>query len=111
MSTCAEVIAVARYSLNDVDGPDFRNTDTELLRYLNDGLAVIYQRRPELLFPNVAVYPSDLTINEPFPLSRQYEVMVTYYIVWRAEIKDDEHVNSGRAVAMQSAFENELRVV
>lgn len=108
MATCADIIGVARYTLNDTDIDGYRAEDPELLRYLNDGLALAYQLRPDLLFPDWTTPRPDLTLTDVFPLPRQHQAAIANYIIARAESKDDEHIDSGRVVAMSQAFEQAI---
>lgn len=110
MATCADILASARLTLNDEttsggEAVEPRHGDPELLKYLNDGLANAYARRPELRFASMGTPFTALALSDAFPLPIQHEAALAYYITYRAEAKDDEHVSSGRAAGMLSLFE------
>lgn len=106
MATVQQVIDRGRAPLNDSD--KVRYPDLDLLDYLNDGLAEIYQDRPDLLFGKYGTTPAPLTLTDPFPLSAAHEVSIKHYMVYRAEMKDDEHVNSTRAAQTYKLFKDSV---
>ena len=109
MTTCADIIARARKTLGDkttLNGVAVtpRDSDADLLGYLNDGLAAAYALRPDLLYPSLTAFAA-LALGATFPLAIQHEAVLADYIVFRASTKDDEHVLSGRAEEMRALFE------
>jgi len=93
--TMQQVIDRARFPLNDEN--KVRNPDDECLLYAIDGLLTIRDKRPDLFIGNWAVDLSALTLVSVFPLADTYAPAVQDYIIFRAELKDDEHVNSNRS--------------
>lgn len=53
---------------------------------------------------------SATTLASAVPIAHNYEPALEAYIVYRAEAIDDEHVNSGRAIAFKAEFEKLLGV-
>lgn len=102
MATVQQVIDRGRVPLNDSD--KVRYTDPALLDFLNDGMAEIYALRPDLLFGKYGTTPAPLALTDTFPLSGKHEVSIKHYLVYRAEMTDDEHVNSNRAAQVYKLF-------
>jgi hypothetical protein len=114
MATCHDVITQARYTLNDPETDSSgtaiepRNSNTELMVYLNAGLAEARVLRPDLFFASLGTAFVPLAIGDDFPIPIQHEATLSAYLIFRAESKDDESVNSGRAVAFRALFKELL---
>jgi hypothetical protein len=98
----------ARVPLNDADKD--RYTDAELLTYAQDAYLLALRHRPDLFIGQYSALPSysTLTLVSTFPLSDQYFPIISDYITARAEMKDDEFVNSQRAAQFITLFTNGL---
>lgn len=103
MATVQQVIDRGRVPLNDA-GKD-RYPDLTLLDYLNDGLAEIYEVRPDLRFGSFGTPVAPLALGDTFPLSAAHEVAIKHYLVYRSEMTDDEHVNANRATQTYQLFQ------
>jgi hypothetical protein len=103
------IIDDARESIND--DQKVRWPDAELLIYLKNGLDALYQMRPDLWHnqfdPEFNSDALELTTPSSFPISDRYRRMVCDYIIMRAETKDDQAVNSGRAAMAYQFFERQ----
>lgn len=99
--TVADVLTVARYYIQDVREP-FRQTDAELQRYLEMGLAEMFRRRPDL-FASDSVNWCDLNspelcgLGDALPIADGYAPALAFWVAANAELKDDEHVDQGRS--------------
>lgn len=109
MSTVQAVLDRSRVPLNDAD--KVRHSDATLLTYLNDGLAEIRALRPDLRLGSFTVATPDVALGDTFPLPRSFESVAQYYITGRAEMIDDEHATSGRAVAFGKMFAERVGAV
>jgi hypothetical protein len=103
MATVQQVIDRGRVPLNDAD--KVRYPDATLLDYLNDGLAEVYTLRPDLRFGSYGTPVAPLLLSSTFPLSAAHEVAIKHYMVYRAEMTDDENVNTNRATQAYQLFE------
>ncbi|NSX14951.1 hypothetical protein HTY52_12785 [Cupriavidus taiwanensis] len=103
MATVQQVIDRGRVPLNDAD--KVRHADADMLDWLNDGLAEIYMLRPDLRFGSYGTPVARLALADTFPLSAAHEVAIKHYLVYRAEMKDDEAVNTNRATQAYKLFE------
>ncbi|CAN7308433.1 hypothetical protein LJR296_001465 [Cupriavidus necator] len=103
MATVQQVIDRGRVPLNDAD--KVRHTDSDMLDWLNDGVAEIYTIRPDLRFGSYGTPAARLALTDAFPLSAAHEVAIKHYMVYRAEMKDDEAVNTNRVDKAYKLFE------
>jgi hypothetical protein len=104
MATVQQVIDRGRVPLNDAD--KVRYPDATLLDYLNDGMAEVYTLRPDLRFGSYSTPVAALGLTDTFPLSAAHEVAIKHYLVYRAEMTDDENVNTNRADKTYQLFKN-----
>lgn len=108
--TYQSAVDLARIPLNDA-GRD-RYPDSILLAFASQGVLQILKRRPDLFsgqFAAVANWSDGARLlGDAFPLPAGYLQTVADYITFRAETADDEHVNSGRALAFARFFEGEI---
>lgn len=95
--TLQQVIDKARDTLND-DAKD-RYADAEALRYLTDFALTVRDKRPDLFIGNWSVDLSGLALGSSFSalFPDTFVPAAIDYIIFRAEFKEDEFVNNGRA--------------
>ena len=101
--TMQQVVDAARIPLNDKDKVRFE--DSELLGYANDGILRIRQRRPDLFLGRWFSLPGSLALTDIFPLHDELKPALADYVTARAEFKDDEFSENGRAAASLALFE------
>lgn len=107
MATLADVISLARGPLNDEDDIDNnrRYKDALLLKYLIHGLLYLYRERSDLFVGQLLSPPTlSMTTASTFPLHDSWVQTMADWLVFRAEMHDDENVNGGRAQAFNSFF-------
>ncbi len=102
MTTIQAVLDLARDPLNDAD--KVRYSDADLLKFANAAIRRIYQVRPDLRFGAYTTPVTDLVISSVFPLPAEYAQAVADYITFRAESRDDEHVDSNRVTVFLNSF-------
>lgn len=96
MATMQNVCDLARVPLNDA--AKVRYSDADLLKYANAFVKLAYERRPDLRSLGSWLTPyADLALVGTFPLDERFAQTAADYIGGRAEMKDDENVNSARA--------------
>lgn len=106
--TYQSIVDLARIPLNDND--KVRYTDATLLIYGNQGILQILKRRPDLFVGQFGSLPAgDATLDDMFPLPASHVQTLADYVTARAEMADDEHVNSGRAAAFVQLFTAEAQ--
>jgi hypothetical protein len=101
--TMQQIVDIAREPLNDAKKT--RYSDARLLRIANAAVMRAQELRPDLLFGSGSYVPAaSLALGDAFPLPDQYAQTLADYIGGRAELKDDDAANSGRAGALMQLF-------
>jgi hypothetical protein len=108
-TTIQAVVDLARIPLNDA--LKVRFTDQALLTFYNSAMFRTYELRPDLMIggfntPYTAVAIGGIGGN--IPIADRFTQTLADYISARAEMKDDEMVNSGRADVHMKRFVEEL---
>jgi hypothetical protein len=104
--TYQSVVDLARVPLNDLNKD--RYSDDVLRLFANHAMLQILKRRPDLFAGQLASLPnSEKPLDDAFPLPPEYVQTVADYVTARAEMTDDEHVNSGRAALFMRLFDTE----
>ena len=94
-----DVVAQARYILGDSSEP-YRYTEEELVIHANNATSEARRIRPDMFDGTHDLTLEDGDIDSPVALSANYFVPLVFYVAGMAELGDDEHANSGRAVAV-----------
>ena len=105
--TLQEVINSARVDLQDAD--KVRYLDPELLEYANDGIREAFRYRPDFRLGNYTIAIGSYGVNDQVPFPKQYQMLLKHYVVARAELRDDEYAQTGRAAGLLTRFEKELK--
>lgn len=95
--TPQELTTDARAILQDTRTP-YRYTDTDLLRYVEDGVSTFLRIRPDLRVgygwrPGQPDIPASLE-------ESGYRPLLAEYVAAKAELRDDQFVENGRVVAL-----------
>ena len=122
--TIDDAVAEARNLLNDTAafGQPYRFTTVTLIGLLNTALREVYTLRPDAFIGNftqgvlsnnavVTYVVGDLGLNPlvAFPIDdRIFFAPVVAYIAGKAELADDEFVDSNRAMSLLGAFRAQL---
>lgn len=100
-----DVLDLARLDVNDAG--KIRETDSNWLKFANDGIARCLALRPDLNYGNYSTAYVDLGTSSVFPLPIEYRPAIAAYIVARAETADDPFVLEQRAdYEMQQYLKN-----
>lgn len=105
--TLQQVIDSARVVLQDSD--KIRYTDVQLLEYANDGIALGFKYRPDFRLGNYTVALGTYVATDLVPFPASYRQQLKHYVVARAELRDDEYSQDGRAATLLTVFEKELK--
>jgi hypothetical protein len=106
MATFQTVIDDARVTLNDVDGT--RYTAPQLMQFCNDGIQEIFRIRPDFLLGQYTAADVTYVESDPIPIPLKFQNLLGFYVVFRAELRDDEYSAESRAGAMRQLFKSEL---
>lgn len=104
--TVEQVVLSARGILQDVVTPH-RYSDSDLAGYVSDGLSEARRIRPDLFMatlrdPLPYYGAADFAVEIPFP--DFYFPTLVSYVAGRAELRDNEFTNDGRAVVLTTMF-------
>ncbi len=96
-ATAQKVLDRARIPLNDDE--KIRYLDNELLVYLNEGVQCLRRDRPDLFIGSLGNDIADIVLNDTLSLSPMHIQSLADYITARAESKDADMSDQGRAAA------------
>lgn len=110
--TTTDVITSARLTLNDRDADAYRESNENLLKYVNEGLDQLFEIRPDLFVGSMdlssATEGHQLALGAALPIDGRMKSHLVEYVIFRAEMSDDEHANSGRAMSFLKQMEKRL---
>ena len=78
------------------------------MSYANDGVQEGYRLRPDFRFGNYTAAATTYVEGDTVPFPSQYQMLLKHYVCYRAELRDDEYSQDGRAAAMLGRFQTEL---
>ena len=118
--TLGTLIGEARTLLQDklgTNGGALRYTDDEMFESINALLTEVRTKRPDLFLPNsglrrpVPYYSSATDMNLEFPLDTSVYSAFVYYLVGRAELREDTFSDDSRAVSMMNKALSQLLTI
>lgn len=115
LDTVADYITESRRLLQDKHVP-YRYADIDIVDYLNFALMEARRLRADLFISNnfdVPFFDSTGTINTAakVPMDPQYRVPLTYYIVGRCQLRDDEATTDQRSAAFLQKFLTQMLTI
>jgi hypothetical protein len=107
--TVGYVITRARTHLNDA-AANPRNTTAEMERNVNAGLETMFDLRPDIFIGKFDSFPpsTPLVSADPLPVTDRWVEHLVDYVIFRCEMRDDEHVLQERAVTAAQWFAKRL---
>jgi hypothetical protein len=117
--TFATLIGEARTMLQDkigTSGGALRYTDDEMFEAINSMLAEVRTKRPDLFLPlglrqPLAFYTAAQDMGTAFPLDTSVYSAFVYYLVGRAELREDTFSDDSRAVSMMNKAVSQLLTI
>lgn len=117
LETIGQYLTEARRLLQDQITP-YRYPEADLVDALNVGLMEARRVRADLFLPVFTMpwFDSAATIDDtfkskPVPLDPMYRSTLVYYMVGRAQLRDDESTTDQRAAALLTKFTAQLLTV
>jgi hypothetical protein len=107
MATLQNVIDSVRVDLQDPTG--VRYTDPELLEYCNDGIQEGFRYRPDFRLGSFTAATVTYVAANTVPFPATYQMLLKHYVTARAELRDDEYSQDGRAAGLLARFEKEMK--
>ena len=108
LDTVTKVITEARILLMDEVNSPYRYSDASLLSALNQAFPEIKLRRPDLFISNPVLPEYTAVDSSLIVLNEMYRMALVYYVVGRAQMRDDEDVQDQRAAAFIGMFNSKL---
>ena len=110
--TIAQALAEARTVLQDKAAP-LRYSDADLLEGLNAAIAECRSRRPDLFLGRLrsalpAYTTADADNGVELPIDDVYFTPVVLYTAGRAELRDDDYAENGRAAMLINQLSQRL---
>jgi hypothetical protein len=90
------------------DADKLRYTDAQLLEYANDGVQEGFRIRPDFKLGSYTTAPSAYLVGNTVPFPYNYQMLLKHYVVFRAELRDDEYSQDGRAATLLGVFKAEM---
>lgn len=103
LRTVQDYIDESRRLLQDTVTP-FRYADADLLEALNIGLMEARRLRADLFLPIFDVPLLEAVDTTPLNFDPMYRSALVYYIVGRAQLRDDEQTQDARAASLLTKF-------
>lgn len=114
LETVGAFIAEARRVLQDQITP-YRYPDADLVEALNIGLQEARRLRADLFLPAFTQpwFDSSGTIDtaKAVPIDQMYRSSLLYYVVGRAQLRDDESTTDQRAAALLTKFAAQMLTI
>lgn len=110
LSTVQKVIDEARVLLLDKTAP-FRYSDAELTEALNIAILEARRLRPDLFLQTFAALPFYVSMTDAFSIEPMYRPAFVYYIVGRAQLRDDEATQDARASVLMNKFVGQMLAI
>jgi hypothetical protein len=111
LETVADYVAEARVILED-KVPPYRYPDDDLVTALNIAIREARRVRPDLFLSSKFVLPKYTTADTTaVAIDEQYRSTFLYFIVGRAQLRDEEQTEDARAAAYLNKFVAQLTVL
>lgn len=111
LETVGAYLKEARVLLQDTIVP-YRYEDDQLVDCLNIGILEARRLRADLFLPKFEIAWADPALPDPsaivVPIDPMYRAALVYYIVGKAQLRDDEATTDTRAGAFLSKFTSSL---
>lgn len=107
LATVQDYLTAARVLLQDQVVP-YRYSDAELVEALNEALLESRRLRPDFYIGTTVPSYSASSLGTAVAIDQQYRVPFMYFIVGRAQLRDDEDTQDARAAAFLTKFTSTL---
>ena len=109
LDTVQDYVTEARVLLQDNAGPR-RYSDAEMIAELNLAIFEARRLRPDLFlgYSSKNPYPTFTTLNDSVPFEEPYRQALTYYLVGKCTLRDEEDTDDKRGAAFVQKFTGQL---
>ncbi len=108
--TVGKIIDAARILLQDTRAGAYRYDDPSLILHLQDAILEARRIRPDLFLPNYTI-PEVTARADAFTLETMYRPAFVYYVAGKAQLRDDETGQDGRATVLLNKFVAQLTIM
>jgi hypothetical protein len=109
--TLGELVEHARGILQDATGAP-RYSDDDLCRYATEALVEMRRMRPDIFLVYGLETPiaplTTANFADSLPVADAFFTALVNFVVGRAELREDEYTNDGRAAGLLGGFTNSL---
>jgi hypothetical protein len=110
LATVQALLDEVRVLLLDTAVP-YRYSDAELIRALNIAIMEARRLRPDLFLGSSFTLPTYTVGTDAFAIEPMYRPSFVYYVVGRAQLRDDEATQDARAGVLMNKFVAQLLTV
>ena len=109
LDTVQDYVTEARTLLQDSVAP-YRYADAEMIAELNLAVLEAKRVRPDLFLTYRAKspYPTFVNLTDPVPFEDVYRPALTYYLVGKCTLRDEEDTDDKRGMGMVQKFTAQL---
>lgn len=107
LDTVAKMIADARALLQDTYTP-YRYSEADLIRVLNSAVLEARRLRPDLFLPAYTLPEFSVAGDSTASIEAMYRPAFVYYMVGKAQLRDDEVDQDSRATVFLNKFVAQL---
>ena len=104
-----DYVNAARVLLQDTVAP-YRYDDASMIAELNNAILETKRVRPDLFFDyrGKNPYPTFVALTDPVPFEDVYRPALTYYLVGKCTLRDEEDTDDKRGIGMVQKFTAQL---
>ena len=109
LDTVQDYVSAARVLLQDTVAP-YRYADADMIAELNLAVLEAKRVRPDLFFEyrGKRPYPTFVALTDAVPFEDVYRPALTYYLVGKCTLRDEEDTDDKRGMGMVQKFTAQL---
>ena len=109
LDTVQDYVSAARVLLQDTVAP-YRYADADMIAELNLAVLEAKRVRPDLFFSyrGKNSYPTFVNLTDAVPFEDVYKPALTYYLVGKCTLRDEEDTDDKRGIGMVQKFTAQL---
>ena len=110
LDTVQDYVSAARTLLQDTVATSYRYSDASMIDELNNAILETKRVRPDLFFAyrGKNPYPTFVNLTDPVPFEDVYKPALTYYLVGKCTLRDEEDTDDKRGIGMVQKFTAQL---
>lgn len=116
LKTVGDYVAQARVLLQDIIAGPYRYPDQDLVDYLSQGMIEARRLRPDIMasyfradFPDFTADTAGMLVEVPMDV--MYRNALLYYVIGKAQLRDDEAEEDARASGFMNKFVSQFLTI